>query len=125
MVKTLTSILLTLGILISAAIFEQNFVEQQFDKFATSLKVLDEKTREETAKRDDAENARSIWENKKKILHIVIPHNDISYVDYWLGETVSLIETKNYETALSKIEVLLTLCKQIPQTYKITFENVF
>ncbi len=125
MVKTLLSIFITLGILIAAAYFEQLFVDKQFDKFETALQTLDKKTRAENATRTDAENVRILWENEKKILHIVIPHNDISYVDYWLSEAVSLIETKSYVDALSKIEVLLTICRQIPQTYRITFENVF
>ena len=58
-------------------------------------------------------------------LHAVIPHSDISYIDYWLGEAVSFIESEDGAQALSKIEVLLTLCEQIPQTYALTFENIF
>ena len=70
-----------------------------------------------------ADSVRTLWESEKKLLHVVIPHTDISYVDYWLSEAVSLIETENYADAQSKIEVLLVLCRQIPQTYRITFEN--
>ena len=55
----------------------------------------------------------------------MIPHNDIAQVDYWLGEAVSCIETRAYTDALAKLEVLQTICRQIPMTYKITFENVF
>ena len=125
MVKTMLSILITLGLLIGAAFFEQYFVDRQFDKFETALHSLDEKVRDETAVRGDAESVRTLWESEKKVLHVVIPHTDISYVDYWLSEAVSLIETENYTDAQSKIEVLLVLCRQIPQTYRITFENVF
>ena len=125
MVKTLLSIFITLGLLIGAAWGEQFFVDRQFDKFEGALQTLDKKVREETAVRGDAESVRALWEGEKKVLHIVIPHTDISYIDYWLGEAVSYVESQNYVDALSKIEVLLVLCKQIPQTYRITFENVF
>ena len=107
MVKTMLSILITLGLLIGAAFFEQYFVDRQFDKFETALHSLDEKVRDETAVRGDAESVRTLWESEKKVLHVVIPHTDISYVDYWLSEAVSLIETENYTDAQSKIEVLL------------------
>lgn len=125
MVKTLLSIFIALGLLAAAAIFEEIFVDKQFDKFEAALETLDVKVRNETASRGDAESVRTLWEEEKKVLHIVIPHRDIGYVDYWLGEAVSLIETKNYDDALSKIDVLLTICEQIPETYRITFENVF
>ena len=62
--------------------------------------------------------------NGEKNLHSVIPHNDISYIDYWMGEAVSYIETKNFDDALSKIEVLITICEQIPQTYSVSLENI-
>ena len=125
MVKTILSVAITLALLIGAAIFEEIFVSREFEKFAGALETLDEKVREESSARGDAESVRTLWEREKKVLHIVIPHRDIAYVDYWLGEAVSLIETKPYDEALSKIDVLLTICKQIPQTYRITFENVF
>ena len=41
------------------------------------------------------------------------------------GEADGCIEAKLYPDALSKIEVLLVICEQIPQTYALTFENIF
>ena len=125
MVKTLLSIFIAVGLLAAAAVFEEIFVSKQFDKFGVALESLDMKVRNETASRSDAETVRTLWEEEKKVLHIVVPHRDIGYVDYWLGEAISLVETKNYDEALSKIDVLLSICEQIPQTYRITFENVF
>ena len=125
MVKTVLSILISLALLVSAAVFELFYVNEQFDKFEEALSSLELKVREESANREDAEAVKIIWEHEKKNLHVVIPHNDISYIDYWLGEAVSYIETKNFDDALSKIEVLVTICRQIPQTYGVTFENIF
>ena len=109
----------------SAAVFELFYVNEQFDKFEEALSSLELKVREESANREDAEAVKILWEHEKKNLHVVIPHNDISYIDYWLGEAVSYIETKKFDDALSKIEVLVTICRQIPQTYGVTFENIF
>ena len=55
-----------------------------------------------TTNRDDSLK-RCFWEEKKKRLHAVIPHSDISYIDYWLGEAVSFIESEDGAQALSKI----------------------
>ena len=124
MVKTILSILISLGLLIGAAIFENYYVSAQFDKFGDALAELEIKVREERASRTDADAVRELWESEKKNLHSVIPHNDISYIDYWMGEAVSYIETKNFDDALSKIEVLITICEQVPQTYSVSLENI-
>ena len=125
MVKTILSILISAALLAGAAVFENNFVSRQFGELETALTALEDQVRGADANRADAEVVKTLWENKKKKLHAVIPHNDISYIDYWLGEAVSHVETKNYDDALSKIEVLITICEQIPKTYSISFENVF
>ena len=124
MVKTLLSIFISLALLVGAAIFETFYVGAQFDKFGDALETLEIKVRDESATRGDAEAVRELWEAEKKNLHSVIPHNDISYIDYWMGEAVSYIETKNFDDALSKIEVLITICEQIPQTYSVSLENI-
>ena len=124
MVKTLISIFISIALLVGAAIFENFYVGAQFDKFGDALETLEGKVRDESATRGDAEAVRELWEAEKKNLHSVIPHNDISYIDYWMGEAVSYIETKNFDDALSKIEVLITICEQIPQTYSVSFENI-
>ena len=125
MVKTLLSLLISAMLLFGAAIGESYFVDNQFGRLNIALAALEEKVREENATRTDAETVQTLWNEEKRKLHAVIPHNDISYIDYWLGEAVSYIETKNYDDALSKVEVLITVCKQIPKTYSISFENVF
>ena len=55
----------------------------------------------------------------------MIPHGDILGIDYWLSEAVSLIEEEDYPAARSKWQVLITLARQLPKTYAISFENVF
>ena len=125
MVKTLLSIAISLALLLAAALFEYFYVGNTFEKFNSALHSLEQKVRAENVTREDAEAVRMLWEADKKKLHVVIPHNDISQIDYWLGETVSCIETQTYPDALSRLEVLQTICFHIPLTYRINFENVF
>lgn len=125
MVKMIVSIAVSLVLLAGAAVFETLFIDAQFAQVREALEVLEEKVREENALPADTQAVQKLWENKKEKLHAVIPHNDISYIDYWLGEADGCIEAGLYADALSKIEVLLVICKQIPQTYALTFENVF
>ena len=125
MVKTLLSIFITLALIIGVSIYEVYYVEKVFGDFSGQLELLYDKTEEKTATREDAEAVRISWQEKKKSLHVWVPHADISYVDYWLSEGLSLIYTKDFDEALSKIEVLIEICKNIPSAYGFSFENIF
>lgn len=125
MVKTILSILLSLLLIVGAAVFETWYVEKTFGEFSEQLESLYEKIEEESATRGDAEAVRISWNDKKKSLHIWVPHNDISYIDYWLSEGLSLVETEHYDDARGKIEVLLEICRNIPASYAFSFENIF
>ena len=124
MVKTLASIFISLALLIGVSVFEVIHVENEFKELSAQLRSLYDKTEAETATREDAEAVRITWNDKKETLPIWVPHNDISYIDYWLSEGLSLIYTKNYDEALSKIEVLIDICKKIPAAYGFSIENI-
>ena len=124
MVKTLISIFITLGLLVGISIFQMIHIEREFADFSAQLEALYDKTEAQTATREDAEAVRVSWNEKKKTMHIWVPHTDISYVDYWLSEGLSLIDTKQYGQALSKIEVLIDICRKIPSSYSFSVENV-
>ena len=124
MVKTLISILIALGLLIGISIFQMIHIEREFADFSAQLEALYDKTEAQTATREDAEAVRVSWNEKKKTMHIWVPHTDISYVDYWLSEGLSLIDTKQYGQTLSKIEVLIDICRKIPSSYSFSVENV-
>ena len=124
MVKTLISIFIALGLLVGISIFQMIYIEREFADFSAQLEALYDKTEAQTATREDAEAVRVSWNEKKKTMHIWVPHTDISYVDYWLSEGLSLIDTKQYDQALSKIEVLIDICRKIPSSYSFSVENV-
>ena len=98
---------------------------KQIDEFAVALDSLYEKIENETATREDGYAVRTLWTDKKSKLQILVPHNDISYVDYWLSEACGLLYNGNYELALGKVEVLKEIAKNLPDAYNVKFENIF
>ncbi|MBQ3219387.1 MAG: DUF4363 family protein [Clostridia bacterium] len=124
MVKTIVTIIVTTLILIGGAIYETDFIHRQFNEFHDVLEVLYEKVDNETATQDDVYAVQNNWIEKKKCLHVFIPHNDIKEVDLWLSESATLVRDKEWKDAISKIEVLKELSEQIPKTFIIAWENI-
>ncbi|MDE7087247.1 MAG: DUF4363 family protein [Clostridia bacterium] len=120
-IYTLVAIALCLGVFFGT----QYHIDSQFGQFHGALETLYDKIEEKTATRADAYAVRDMWTDKKSRLHIVIPHNDISYIDYWLSEACALIYREEYDLALGKIEVLLEITKNLPDSYSVKLENVF
>ena len=120
-IYTATAIILCLGLFIGVEIY----LNKQFDEFHEALNTLYSKVENETANREDGYAVRKMWADKKSKLHIFIPHNDISYVDYWLSEACGLIYCKKYDLALGKIEVLQEITKNLPGGYSLKLENIF
>lgn len=125
MVKSAVSMLIVAVLLTAGAIFEANFVGRQFSEFDEVLSVLYEKVNEETAVEDDVYAVQKNWLDKKKYLHIFIPHNEIKEIDLWLAEAVKLVRDEEWHDAVSKVEVLKELSEQIPKTFSVTWENIF
>lgn len=124
MVKTFISMITVAIILFVGAILEANFIKNQFGEFSEVLTVLYEKVDEEEATIDDVYAVQQCWLEKKKSLHIFIPHTEIKEIDLWLSESATLVRDKEWEDAISKIEVLKELSEQIPKTFSLRLENV-
>ena len=85
---------------------------------------IEQKIDDEIATLDDVYAVQKNWLNKKKVLHIFIPHNEIKEIDLWLAETVTLVRDKEWTDAISKVEVLIELSEQIPNTFRLKWENI-
>ena len=120
-VYTLTAIALCLALFIGVHIY----MGKQFSEFHDAVETLYKKVEDQTANREDGFAVRSMWTEKKSHLHIFVPHNDISYVDYWLSEACGLIYCGEFELALGKLEVLPEITKNLPGGYALKLENVF
>ena len=124
MVKSIISMIVVSCLLVAGAIYENHFLTKQFNEFDTVLEVLYQKIEDEDATIDDVYAVQENWLNKKKSLHVFIPHNEIKEIDLWLSESATLVRDKEWKDAISKIEVLLELTEQIPKTFMISWENV-
>ncbi|MBO5328662.1 MAG: DUF4363 family protein [Clostridia bacterium] len=125
MVKSIIYTLSAVALCIVFFIFVEVHVKDEFTKFNGAVCTLYDKVENEEVNREDAYAVRNLWENQKETLHIFLPHNDISYIDYWLNEACSLIYTKNYDLALGKLEVLKEISLNLPHGYTLKLENIF
>ncbi len=125
MVKSVVTTLVAIALCLGFFIFSQVYLDNQFETFHAALETLYDKVENEEATREDAYAVKAMWENKKSKLHIFVPHNDISYLDYWLNEACGLIYNGEYDLALGKVEVLLEITKNLPDAYSVKLENVF
>ncbi len=124
MVKTLISMICVFALLTFGALYETNFVQRQFDEFHDVLSALYQKVDEQTAVEDDVYAVQKNWIDKKRVLHVFIPHNEIKEVDLWLAESATLVRDKEWQDAISKVEVLKELAEQIPKTFAVAWENI-
>ncbi len=125
MVKSIVSIICASVLVIAGAIFENYYISTNFNEVRTSLTCLYDKIENQTAVEDDVYAVQKQWINKKKNLHAFIPHAEIKEMDLWIAETVTLVGDKEWKDAISKVEVLIELTEQIPQSFKPTFGNIF
>ena len=124
MVKAIISTIVAIILVVGLSVLEQSYLNKTFSEFSDILKCAKEKTEEETSVKEDVLSVQKFWVEKKKTLHVFIPHNDIKEIDLWIAEAVSLVEKDNFLDALSKLEVVIELTKQIPKTYKFKLENI-
>ena len=125
MVKGICYTLAALAVSLGLFFFSQWYMNKQFEEFSQALDALYTKVEEKTASQEDGYAVKTLWAEKKSKLHIFVPHNDISYIDYWLNEACGLLRNGEYELALGNVEVLKEIAKNLPDAYSIRLENVF
>ena len=125
MVKAVSYALAAIALCIGLFIFSEIYIKTQFGEFESALDTLYSKIEDKTATREDGTAVRTLWNDKKSKLQVLLPHNDISYVDYWISEACGLLYNGEYELALGKIEVLKEITKNLPDAYCIRLENIF
>ena len=124
MLKAFYTAIIALLIVVGVSIMEHRYLDKTFNELIEITNVAYEKTENETAVKDDILAVQNFWIEKKRTLHVFIPHNDIKEFDLWISEAVTLVEKKMWEDALSKLEVVLEMSEQIPKTYLLRVENI-
>ena len=124
MVKTYVSMIVVSLLLIVCAIVGDAHVNKQFNDFNGTAKVLYQKVHEENATPDDVYVLQNEWLKKKKTLHAFISHTEIKEFDMWISECVTLVRDKEWQDAISKVEVIIELAEQIPRGFSFSIENI-
>ena len=119
------SILITLVIIVGISIWENCRIHTVFKKFEEILTSLYDKTEAGIVTYEDGTAVEEFWETRKNTLHVWLPHSAILEIDYQLYEAVGYLYVQDYKSALPKIEILLGMCENIPQSYRFSFENIF
>ena len=99
-------------------------IQGVFGEFSTILQTLYDKTESREVTYEDGTATEAFWENKKNTLHIWLPHAALLEIDYQLYEAVGCLYVRDYDSTLPKLEILLGMCKNIPQSYGFRWENI-
>jgi hypothetical protein len=124
MVKSIATTLGAIVLSLAFFIWVDYYLSEQCHEFYLAVDTLYEKTENEEATKEDATAVRTLWQGKKRKLHIFVPHNDLTQVDYRLNEVVGLLYAEDYEHALCSLEVVREMAKNLPDSYNIKLENI-
>ncbi len=125
MVRTIVSIILSLGVIVGLSWYEIWYVQSTFQEFHKILNTLYQKTESHLATYEDGTSVRYYWENKKKTLHVWLPHTMQQEVDYHLDEAIGYLYNDDYSNALAQLEVAIELSLEIPRNYSLIPQNIF
>mgnify|MGYP003303546661 CR=1 FL=1 len=124
MVKSIYSIIIAVAILLFAGIGEQIYLKNVFAEIHEDFVMAYQKIENGDASSDDVNAIKTKWIAKKNVLHLFISHNDIKEMDLWLSEAVAYLKLGKIDESISKMEVAINLCEQIPKHYLIRLENI-
>lgn len=124
MVKSIYSIIIAVAILLFAGIGEQIYLKNVFAEIHEDFVMAYQKIENGDASSDDVNAIKTKWIAKKNVLHLFISHNDIKEMDLWLSEAVAYLKLGKIDESVSKMEVAINLCEQIPKHYLIRLENI-
>lgn len=125
MIRTIASIFITLGLILGVSFYEIYYVQTTFQTFETALRALKDKTEHGIVNYGDGLAIRELWDTKKMIMHVWIPHSPLQEIDYQIDEAVGYIYVQEYSSALPKIEVLIGLSENLPKSYTFHIGNIF
>ena len=125
MIRTIASIFITLALILGVSFYERNYVQTTFQTFESALRALREKTDGGVVNYEDGLAVRELWDTKKQVMHIWIPHTVLQEIDYQLDEAIGFLYVEEYKDALPKIEVLIGLSENVPRGYTFHIGNIF
>ena len=124
MIRTLASIVITLALIIGVSAYEIYYVQTSFQTFESALRSLKQKTESGDATYGDGLAVRELWDRRKHVMHVWIPHTPLQEIDYQLDEAIGFLYIGELSDALPKIEILIGLSENLPQSYTFRIGNV-
>ncbi len=125
MIRTIASIFLSFAVICGLSFYEIYYVQDTFACFHEILDTLYQKTESHAATYEDGTSVRAYWEDKKRALHIWLPHTMLQEVDYHVDEAIGYLYNDDYSNALAQLEVAIELSLEIPRSYKLSLQNIF
>ncbi len=123
MVKNLITAAIALLIIATLCGLEAYTQETSFGKMHAASIAVYEKALDKTATEEDGKALKSLWQAKKKKLHVFIPHADIREMDLWISEAVYYLGEEDFAEACGKLKVIVHYLENIPETYDFSLEN--
>ena len=124
MVKSLISTIITLSLICFGALIENHYVKKSFSELNQIAIVCQQKAEEETINVNDTKLLQNTFLRKKKLLHVFIPHTEIKEIELWISESVRCAKDLKYQDASLKLEVVIELTEQIPNNFKLSWQNI-
>jgi hypothetical protein len=124
MKKVIITIICAIILLIAGGVYEQVVVLKQFDEFKLSVSKCLDKADDKTITVNDIDKLSTDWEEKRKYLHVFIPHTEIKEIGLWLSEATAFAKSGNIEEVADKLKVVYDLSKQIPDNFRVKIENI-
>ena len=125
MIRTIASIILSFALIFGLSYYEITYVQRTFSYFYEILNSLYQKTESKIATQEDGVAVRHYWEEKKRSLHVWLPHTMLQEVDYHLDEAIGYLYHDDFPNALAQLEVTVELSKEIPRSYGLKVQNIF
>ncbi len=125
MIRTIVSIAISFALICGLTFYEIGYVRRVFGDFYHILNTLYQKTESHAATYEDGTSVRYYWEDKKRTLHIWLPHTMLQEVDYHLDEAIGYLYNDDFSNALAQLEVAIELSTEIPRSYGLTLPNIF
>lgn len=124
MVKSILSVIITLSLIIFGAFIENFYVKKSFKELNQIAIVCQHKADDQTLSSNDTNLLQNTFLRKRKLLHVFIPHTEIKEMELWISESVKCAKDLNYQDASLKLEVVIELTEQIPNNFKLTWQNI-
>ena len=125
---------LVISLIIVISIFVIDYIAQKYtddamNEITTDLASLQEELKEEEQDYDKVtkhvNSAHNRWLEHQDRMSFFIEHNELEKVETSFISGKSLIESQEYEEALSEIEKTIFILKHINEKYSFDMKNIF